>query len=162
MDFEKLTSRAQEALQKAQLMAQENGHQVLETSHLFLGLMEVDKDVVPNLLKQQHVNVNALTSTVRAILGRFPKVDGGELHASNALSTVLRSGISELKTWGDSYLAVDALFYHLCQSKDSLGSVIKDAGINMIQLKKDILKMRNGDQVQNANQENTYQSLAKF
>ncbi|MBM3165417.1 MAG: AAA family ATPase, partial [Bacteroidetes bacterium] len=42
------------------------------------------------------------------------------------------------------------------------GSVIKDAGINMIQLKKDILKMRNGDQVQNANQENTYQSLAKF
>jgi len=162
MDFEKLTSRAQEALQKAQLMAQEKGHQVLETSHLYLGLMEVDKDVVPNLLKQQHVNVNALMSTVRAIVERFPKVDGGELHASSALSTVLRSGISELKTWGDSYLAVDALFYHLCQSKDSLGSVIKDAGINIIQLKKDILKMRNGDQVQSANQENIYQSLAKF
>ena len=43
MDLSKLTSLAQEALQKAQELAQENQHQVLDTGHMMMGLILVEK-----------------------------------------------------------------------------------------------------------------------
>ncbi len=162
MDLSKLTSLAQEALQKAQELAQENQHQVLDTGHMMMGLLTVDKEVVPRLLDKQGVNQSVFRATVNAVVTGYPKVQGGELHISNALSSVLKKGISDLEAWGDSYLAVDALFYHLCQSKDSLSQLVKDSGININQLKKDIMEMRNGEKVQSSSQENTYQSLEKY
>jgi ATP-dependent Clp protease ATP-binding subunit ClpB len=162
MDFDKLTAKSQEALQQAQRLAQEHGHKVLETSHVFMGMMEVDKELVPRLMEQQGLNIKIVTAAVRAVVERLPKVEGGDFHASNGLSAALRNGINELESWGDSYLAVDALFYHLCQSKDAFGSIMKDAGINITQLKKNILTMRNGEKVQNSEQESTFQALEKF
>jgi ATP-dependent Clp protease ATP-binding subunit ClpB len=162
MDFDKLTAKSQEALHQAQRLAQDHGHKVLETSHVFLGMMEVDKELVPRLMEQQGLNIKIVSAAVRAVVERMPKVDGGDFHASNGLSAALRNGINELESWGDSYLAVDALFYHLCQSKDAFGSIMKDAGINITQLKKNILTMRNGEKVQNSGQESTFQALEKF
>jgi ATP-dependent Clp protease ATP-binding subunit ClpB len=162
MDLTKLTSLAQEALQKAQELAQENQHQVLDTGHMLMGLLTVDKEVVPRLLDKQGVNQSVFRAAVNAVVSGYPKVQGGELHISNALSAVLKKGISDLDAWGDSYLAVDALFYHVCQSKDSLSQLVKDSGININQLKKDIMEMRNGEKVQSSSQENTYQSLEKY
>ena len=162
MDFDKLTAKSQEALHQAQRLAQDHGHKVLETSHVFLGMMEVDKELVPRLMEQQGLNIKIVSAAVRAVVERMPKVDGGDFHASNGLSAALRNGINELESWGDSYLAVDALFYHLCQSKDAFGSIMKDAGINITQLKKNILTMRNGEKVQNSEQESTFQALEKF
>ena len=162
MDLSKLTSLAQEALQKAQELAQENQHQVLDTGHMMMGLLLVDKEVVPRLLDKQGVNQGVFRAAVNAVVTGYPKVQGGELHISNALSSVLKKGISDLDTWGDSYLAVDALFYHLCQYKDSLAQLIEDSGVQVNQLKKDIMEMRNGEKVQSSSQENTYQSLEKY
>ncbi len=162
MDLTKLTSLAQEALQKAQELAQENQHQVLDTGHMLMGLLTVDKEVVPRLLDKQGVNQSVFRAAVNAVVSGYPRVQGGELHISNALSAVLKKGLSDLDAWGDSFLAVDALFYHLCQSKDSLSQLVKDSGININQLKKDIMEMRNGEKVQSSSQENTYQSLEKY
>jgi ATP-dependent Clp protease ATP-binding subunit ClpB len=162
MDFSKFTLRAQEALQNAREFAQENQHQVLESGHLMLGLLAVDKDHIPALLEKQGVDVARFRAAVGAAVHAFPKVQGGELHLSNALHAILNKGLGELNSWGDSYLAVDALFYYLCQSKDTFGTLIKDAGINVTQLKKDILMMRKGEKVQNSGQESTFQALEKF
>ena len=154
--------RAQEALQKAQEFAQENQHQVLESGHLMLGLLAVDKELIPALLEKQGVDVARFRAALSAAVNAFPKVQGGALHISNALNAVLNKGLNELNSWGDSYLAVDALFYYLCQANDTLGAIVKDAGINSSTLKKNIIEMRKGEKVQSSSQENTYQSLEKF
>ncbi len=162
MDFSKFTMRAQEALQKAQELAQENQHQVLESAHLMMGLLEVDNELIPTLLKKQGVDVTRFRAAVSAVVKTFPKVQGGELHISNTLNAALNKGLVELKEWGDSYLAVDALFYYLCHANDTLGAIVIDAGINLSTLKKHIIEMRKGEKVQSSSQENTYQSLAKY
>ncbi len=162
MDISKFTTLSQEALQKAQEIAQENQHQVMDTGHLMLGVLRVDKEVISNLLGKQGINPKIFEAAVNGIVSGYPKVQGGELHISNSLSSVLQKGINDLNTWGDSFLAIDALFYHLCQSKDQLTQMVKDAGLNINQLKKDIMEMRNGEKVQSSSQENTYQSLEKY
>ena len=154
--------RSQEALQAAQSMAQQQQHQVLESAHVFLGILEVDQDVIPALLEKQGVHKNGIQAAARAMVDNFPKVQGGEMHASNALAHVLRNALNDLPAWKDQFLAVDALFYHVCQSKDALGNMLKDAGLKVNQLKNDIITMRKGEKIESQSQENTYQSLAKY
>ena len=162
MDTSKLTMRSQEALQAAQSMAQQQQHQVLESAHVFLGILEVDQDVIPALLEKQGVHKNGIQAAARAMVDNFPKVQGGEMHASNALAHVLRNALNDLPAWKDQFLAVDALFYHVCQSKDALGNMLKDAGLKVNQLKNDIITMRKGEKIESQSQENTYHSLAKY
>jgi len=154
--------RSQEALQAAQSMAQQQQHQVLESAHVFLGILEVDQDVIPALLEKQGVHKNGIQAAARAMVDNFPKVQGGEMHASNALAHVLRNALNDLPAWKDQFLAVDALFYHVCQSKDALGNMLKDAGLKVNQLKNDIITMRKGEKIESQSQENTYHSLAKY
>ena len=162
MDTSKLTMRSQEALQAAQSMAQQQQHQVLESAHVFLGILEVDQDVIPALLEKQGVPKQGIQAAARAMVDNFPKVQGGEMHASNALAHVLRNALNDLPAWKDQFLAVDALFYHVCQSKDALGNMLKDAGLKVNQLKNDIITMRKGEKIESQSQENTYHSLAKY
>ncbi len=52
MNLKNLTIKSQEALQQAQQLAQEFGHQQLENEHIFKGILEVDENVTPFILKK--------------------------------------------------------------------------------------------------------------
>ena len=51
MNINKFTIKSQEALQQAQQIAQSFGHQQLENEHIFKGILEVDENVTPFILK---------------------------------------------------------------------------------------------------------------
>ena len=57
MNINKFTIKSQEALQQAQQIAQSFGQQQLENEHLFKGILEVDENVTPFILKKLNVNV---------------------------------------------------------------------------------------------------------
>ena len=52
MNFNNLTIKSQEALQQAQQIAQSLGQQQLENEHIFKGILEVDENVTPFILKK--------------------------------------------------------------------------------------------------------------
>ena len=52
MDFEKLTIKAQEAVQAAQQLAIEHEHQAIECGHLLEGIFQVDDNVIPHLFQK--------------------------------------------------------------------------------------------------------------
>ncbi len=54
--FDKLTLKSQEAVQKAQALAAERGHQRLEPMHLLAALLDPEQAVVRSLLNQLGVN----------------------------------------------------------------------------------------------------------
>ena len=62
MNLKNLTIKSQEALQQAQQIAQTNGQQQLENEHIFKGIMEVDENVTPFILKKLNVNVKWIPS----------------------------------------------------------------------------------------------------
>ena len=98
MDISKFTIRSQQAIEKAQEIAQENQHQVLESGHLMLGLLAVDKELIPALLEKQGVQVARFQAAVSAYVNAFPNVHGGELHLSNALNAVLNKALADLNS----------------------------------------------------------------
>src|SRR5688572_17549287 len=77
MNIEKLTTKSQEALHKAQLIAEGNGQQAIEPGHLLKAILEVDTNVVPFLLKELNINDKMVIKTVDSIVASYPKVSGG-------------------------------------------------------------------------------------
>jgi ATP-dependent Clp protease ATP-binding subunit ClpB len=162
MDINKFTIKSQEAIQQAQSLAEQNGNQSIETGHLLKGILLTDQDVVPYLLNKLSVNPVPLESALDSIIKSYPKVEGGNLYLSSNAHKVLNYAISELKNFGDEYVAIELILYSLIDSGDSIGNLFKDNKITKPNLKQVIMDLRNGEKVTSNSQEGTYKSLEKY
>ena len=162
MDQNKLTIKTQEALQAAQQLATQNGHQTIETGHVFAGMFQADKDVIPFLLKEMDVDPVILEQALGRIIDSYPKVSGGQMYMSNNMNQVLNNAFTSLKEFEDTYVSIEVLFYAMVTSKDSVGSLLKDNGITQKKLKEAIMNLRNGETVQSNSTDGNYQSLDKY
>ena len=75
--FDKLTLKSQEAVQRAQQLAQERGHQRLEPMHLLAALLDSDQAVIRSLLSKLGVNPSQILKAAEGGLEALPKVTGG-------------------------------------------------------------------------------------
>ena len=162
MDFQKFTIKTQEAVQQAQNIAEAKGHQSIETGHLLQGILEVDQEVIPYILKKLNINQWMLQAALGRIVEAYPKVSGGQVYLSPAANRVFQSAIGTLKEFGDEYVSIEILFYSLLDSSDTIGKLLKDNKLSKSTLKAAIMDVRKGEKVNSQHQENTYQSLEKF
>ena len=162
MNFEKLTTKSQEALHKAQLIAEGNGQQVIEPVHLLKGMMEVDNNVIPFLLRECAVNEKIFQQTVDSMVASYPKVSGGQLHLSGAANTLFANAFKLMDALKDEYLSIELFFLAMTDLNDQLGKFLKDSGITKEKIKNAIMKLRNGNNVNSKSSEDTYQALAKY
>jgi ATP-dependent Clp protease ATP-binding subunit ClpB len=162
MDLNKFTTKAQEAIQQAQNLAEANGNQSIETGHLLKGIFLVDQEVTPYLLGKLNVNPKIVEVTVDRIIESYPKVSGGQIYLSQACNRVLQYALSELKNFGDEFVSLELLLYALLDATDSTGKLLKDNKITKSTLKDAIMDLRKGQKVTSAGQEGTYKSLEKY
>ncbi|MBL7900047.1 MAG: ATP-dependent chaperone ClpB [Crocinitomicaceae bacterium] len=162
MNIEKLTTKSQEVLHKAQLIAEGNGQQAIEPGHLLKGILEVDNNVVPFLLKELNINDKIVTKTVDSIVSSYPKVSGGQLHFSNHANKVMADAFKLMETFKDEFLSIEIMFLAMVDAGDSVSKFLKDSGITKDKLKAAIMKLRNGNNVDSKSSEDTYQALGKY
>jgi ATP-dependent Clp protease ATP-binding subunit ClpB len=94
MNFNNFTIKSQEAVQKATEIATAKQHQAIETSHLLKGMLMVDENVVPYLLKKLNVNLEIFTKALDHIIDSYPKVTGGEQFLSPDANKALQKSHS--------------------------------------------------------------------
>lgn len=162
MDFNKFTTKSQEVIQNAQQITESNNQQTIEPGHLLLSILLKDKDVIPYLLENLNINLGTLEATTKKIVENYPKVSGGQIYLSNNSQRVLNNALQEAKNFKDEYVSIEILLFALCDSKDSIGNLLKDQKITKSALKNVIMDLRNGHNVTSKNQEGTYKSLEKF
>ncbi|MEZ4738097.1 MAG: ATP-dependent chaperone ClpB [Flavobacteriales bacterium] len=162
MDLNKFTIRSQQAIQQAQTIASGHGQQLLENGHLLKGILEVDADVVPFLLKKLNVNIPAVQQTLDRIVGGYPKVQGGQLSLSRNASTTLTKALAALQEFGDEYASVEHLLIGILESNDTVAQVLKDSGVTRKDLVAAIKELRKGQRVTSQSQEETYNALNKY
>ena len=61
MRLEKLTTKSQEALQQAQMLAEKRNHQAIDVEHLLFALLGQKEGVVPALLQKLGLTLSILT-----------------------------------------------------------------------------------------------------
>ena len=163
MNFNNLTIKAQEALQRAQQIAMERQQQAIEPAHLLKGILEVDDSLAPFLFKKLGVNFEVVKKAVDSMVQSYPKVlSGGAQHLSRSTTQVLHKANSYLKTFGDDFIALEHLLLAILATKDSVSQMLKDSGIDEKSLTTAIQDLRKGSKVTSASAENSYNALGKY
>ncbi|MBK9416140.1 MAG: ATP-dependent chaperone ClpB [Flavobacteriales bacterium] len=162
MDLNKFTVRSQQAIQQAQTIASGHGQQVLENGHLLKGILEVDADVSPFLLKKLNVNLPAMQQALDRIVQGYPKVSGGQITLSRYSSDALTKALAALKEFGDEFASVEHLLIGILDSGDTVSQLLKDNGVTKKDLIAAIKDLRKGSRVTSQSQEETYNALNKY
>jgi ATP-dependent Clp protease ATP-binding subunit ClpB len=162
MDLNKFTIRSQQAIQQAQTIATGFGQQMLENGHLLKGILEVDPDVTPFLLKKLNVNVSAMTQALDRIVQSYPKVSGGQISLSRYSSDALTKALAALKEFGDEFASVEHMLIGILESGDTVSQLLKDNGVMKKDLIAAIKELRKGAKVTSQSQEETYNALNKY
>ena len=162
MNFNNLTIKSQEALQQAQQIAQSFGQQQLENEHIFKGILEVDENVAPFILKKMNVNVDLFKKALDSTIQSFPKVSGGDIMLSRDAGNMLNEANSIAKKMNDEYVSIEHLLLAIFKSKSKVAQILKDQGVTEKGLEMAIAEMRKGERVTSASAEETYNSLNKY
>lgn len=162
MDFKNFTIKAQEAVQKAQLLAQEYGHQQIENEHIFKAISEVDENVTPFILKKLNVNTQLFQQILEKNLESFPKVSGGDIVLSREAYKTVNEASIVAKKMKDDYVSIEHLILAIFKSKSKVAQVLKDQGVTEKALEAAIQELRKGDRVTSQSAEDNYNSLDKY
>ena len=124
--IDKLTVKAQEAVQAAQELAGQRGNPQIEPLHLLTALLREEQGVVQPLLEKIGVNRRQLDQIVEAELGHLPKVSGGAApNASESLMRVLEAGQREADTMKDDFVSTEHLLLALAKVDTKARNVLK-------------------------------------
>jgi len=162
MNINNLTIKSQEAIQQAQLIAQSFGHQQIENEHLIKGILEVDENVTPFILKKLNVNVDLFKKILDSTLQSFPKVSGGDIMLSREANTALNEANIIAKKMNDEYVSIEHLLLAIFKSKSKVAQILKDQGVSEKGLEAAITEIRKGERVTSASAEETYNALNKY
>src|SRR5207249_7791956 len=86
MQLDRYTVKSQEALERAQRLARDRGHQELSPEHLLLALLDDAEGTVAAVISKLGVARDRLVTETQEALARQPRVQGGtSMYMSQAL-----------------------------------------------------------------------------
>jgi ATP-dependent Clp protease ATP-binding subunit ClpB len=150
MDFNKLTTKAQEAVGATQELARRRGNPEIYPEHLLLALLE--QELPRTLADRAGVGAAVLRARAEAELAKRPAVQGApaqQPRVSAALERVLDRAEDEMRKLEDDFVSTEHLLLALdAIPRDALLDALKD--------------VRGGQRVTSRDPEGTYQALEKF
>ncbi|MFU2127224.1 ATP-dependent chaperone ClpB [Gallibacterium anatis] len=164
MNFEKLTTKFQQALAEAQSLALGKDQQYIEPVHLMSALLNQEGGSVAPLLTASGVNVAQLRQAISQEIDRLPQVSGndGDVQLSPALARMLNLCDKFAQQRNDKFISSELFVLAALESSDKLSDVLKKSGLTRQNLLASIDKMRGGENVNDAGAEETRQALQKY
>ncbi|HEY7371610.1 MAG TPA: ATP-dependent chaperone ClpB, partial [Polyangia bacterium] len=165
MRLDKLTIKAQEALQAAHELAASRAHQELTPEHVLAALLDQSDGITGAILRKLGVDPAAVRQEVAQALDAQPQVSGnaGDIYLGKRLKDLLEQATKQSKEFKDEYVSSEHLLVALA-SKDfgAASRALKDAGVRKDALLKALAEVRGTQRVTDPEAEGKYQALAKY
>src|SRR5262245_36572112 len=124
--FDKLTIKAQEALQRAQELAADRGNPQIEPLHLLAGLMAESDGIVRPIFDKIGANQAQLQRIIDSELSHLPKISGGASpQLSESLAKVIEAAQKQAETMKDDFVSTEHLLLSLAQLDPKVKNVLK-------------------------------------
>ena len=156
--FDKLTIKAQEALQSAQEIAQKLNHQEVDCEHVLSALIQQPDGLVRPLLEKLGANPDAILHTLDEELNRRHQVhgiDSTQIYLSKPLRTALDAAFAQADKLKDQFVSTEHVLLGIAETTKLLK--LKPAAIL-----KALRDVRGTAQVTDQNPEDKYQALTKY
>lgn len=162
--YDKLTVKAQEALQEAQEAAARASQQQVEPLHILAALLAQGDGLVPPLLAKLGVSPEAVSAEVRREIDRLPKVSGAaQQYLSPASNEVLSKAFDEAAGFKDEYVSTDHILLAIANlQRDPAGALLARNGVSRDAILQALLSVRGSHRVTSQNPETTYRALEQY
>ena len=162
MTLDKFTIKAQEAVQAAVNIAQQNGQQSIEPVHLLKGVIEKGKDVTNFVFQKLGVNAQQIDTLVASEIQHLPRVQGGNVYLSNDANKVLTRAQEYATKMGDEFVSIEPILLALLDVSSTASRILHDAGCAEKEMTKAITELRQGQNVNSQSGDENYQALSKY
>ncbi|HEY1173244.1 MAG TPA: ATP-dependent chaperone ClpB [Verrucomicrobiae bacterium] len=166
MQMDKLTIKAQEALQAAQKIAHERSHQEIDGEHLLAALIEQPDGLIHPLMQKLGVALPQLASDIGTELGRRVKVQGTsstDTFLSQDLKRALDAAEKQASKLKDDYISTEHLLLGLMESASlGLKRIFQKHALKPDAVLKALVELRGNQRVTDQNPEDKFQALEKY
>ena len=163
MNIDQFTLKAQDAIQQANSIAQQEDHSEIGTEHLLLALLEQEDGVIPPLVERIGLKVSTLIQQVEDLLATYPRITGNaQVSFSPEAQKIIAKAEIEVSLLKDEYLSTEHLFLAIAQSDSRCGSLLRNNGITKDSILSALKAVRGNQRVTNQDPEATMQSLEKY
>ncbi|MBE6347558.1 MAG: ATP-dependent chaperone ClpB [Spirochaetaceae bacterium] len=163
MNYDQFTLKAQDAIQEANSIAQQEDHSEIGTEHLLLALLEQEDGVIPPLVERIGLKVSTLIQQVEDLLATYPRITGNaQISFSPEAQKIIAKAEKEVSALKDEYLSTEHLFLAIAQSDGRCGTLLKNNGITKDSILSALKAVRGNQRVTNQDPEATMQSLDKY
>ena len=161
--FDKFTIKAREAVQAAQELATDYGHQEIDGVHMLAALLAQKQGVVPALISKLGADRAAILKGVQDELARRPKVSGGNQYLSPALNASFEKASDEARRLKDEYVSGEHILVALAaDAAPPAGAVLNRAGVTPDAVFQALKEIRGGQRITDESPEEKYQALQRF
>jgi ATP-dependent Clp protease ATP-binding subunit ClpB len=164
-NINRFTEKSQEAVLRAQQLAEELNHSQVEPEHLFAALLQQEEGLVPQILQRVGANPRDLLQQVQAELDRSPKVRGSgvQVGISARLRKVLVRAHDEIQQFRDEYVSAEHLLLALIETGGgAVERILRQAGVTREALLQALTQVRGSQRVTSQNPESTFAALEKY
>jgi ATP-dependent Clp protease ATP-binding subunit ClpB len=164
MDYEKLTIKAQEALNEASGIAQKGDQAQVEIEHILLALLRQGDGIAAPLIERIGADPARLIRETEALIAGNPKIYGeaAQLYFSTAASKVLAKAETEAGALKDEYVSTEHILIAISAGEGRAAELLKKAGVTKNAILGALKQVRGNTRVTDQNPEDKYQVLDKY
>ena len=163
--IDKLTQKAQEALQEAQAVAEKNASQVIFPLHLLVALAQEKEGIVRAVLERCGAQPDAILAETRRLIGNLPKTAGMQpgVYLSQPLNQILERAFDEAGRFKDEFVSTEHVLLSMAEERsDPAGQLLDRAGATHDAILKALVSVRGSQRVTDPNPESKYQALERY
>jgi len=163
--WDKLTVKAQQAVERANQLASEHGNPEIAPVHLLAALVADREGIVPPVLEKIGIGTEAVLDACYQQIEKLPKTSGaaaqpGFSHAANQL---LERAFKEADNFKDEYVSTEHLLLAAAQLKrDPATEILVRQGATHEAILKALTAVRGSQRITDQNPEAKYQALERY
>ena len=160
----KFTGRAEKALEIANDIAIELGHNYIGTEHLLYGLVKEGTGIANKVLENQNVTAEAVLAKIEELIGTGETRSNQTIGFTPRTKRVIENAFREAKRLGSDFIGTEHLLIGIMREADSIAvRIMLDLKVNPQKLYNEIVKVineyDNGEQTEkDVNKHSSYNS----
>jgi len=144
----KFTNRAEKAIEIANDIANDFGHNYIGTEHLLYGLAKEGTGVASKVLENQNITPEKIEAEIEELIGSVPKMqEDSTIGFTPRTKRVIENAFREARKLGSEFIGTEHILVGIMLEGDSIAvRIMMDLNVNPQKLYNEIVKVINEDE----------------
>ena len=168
--FNKFTTKSQEAIISAQVIANESGQPHIESLHLLLALLDQEESLVKTILEKLHTDPEEVADRAETEIRKLPKTETpnnlagpvNTVQGNGETAVILERAKKEADLMNDEFISTEHILLALIGIKSPAQAILLHFKVSYESVAPIIKELRGNQTISDPDPENKYRVLEKY